>query len=114
MAAAKKLDKIIDEFYDVYDKYQEAYQSNDRKGVLKYGRQLFSYLSEHRKALEISDEYINELNTALLNLEQTIGKMRSQKKSQTLDAYFITEAEKQDYFRALLRKLPMGRGRTEH
>lgn len=113
MDIAKKLNKIIDDFYAVYDKYQKAIKKNDRKAIIKYGKELANFLGEHRQILEISEDYVNELKKALDSLEETFIKA-SRKKNQDESLYMITQAEKQAYFQALLKQLRVGKNHSGH
>lgn len=113
MASFKKLMKIQEEFSHLFLKYEEALESENDREIIKYTREIFAFISKHRKTLEISDETINEFDEIISNYEKSTTEAEiAEAKAAESNRKF--EISKERYFKALLELPPIGKKRINH
>ena len=60
MALSKKMKKILAGFYELYYKYEEAFENGNRKSAMFYGEKFINYCCTFQKELNFSDEYMTD------------------------------------------------------
>jgi len=108
-----KRKKIRDDFFELFDRCQEAHEGTDFKEKLKTKREFYEYTSKYRKALGVSDEKVNRLKASLIALEKSDAEV-DRAEARLAKAKRDAEKSKQDYYDALLKEPPTGKKRLKH
>lgn len=60
MALSKKMKKILAGFYELYYKYEEAFENGNRRSAMFYSEKFIDYCCTFQKELNFSDEYMTD------------------------------------------------------
>jgi hypothetical protein len=113
MAVSKKIKKIVAEFFALFDRYEEAFQSEDIKETIKRGREFCEYTSKNRKVLGLSDEQVDELTAKLDEVEKKDAEA-DRAEAALAKSRRAAEQSRQKYYQALLEEPPTGKKRINH
>lgn len=110
---SKRKKKIIDDFFDVIDRYEDAFDRGDSKNALAYGRDVVAYIGRHQTDLNFSDAQLKEMRDSLANLEATTKNAEIANAEAEASSREARKAE-QEYYEFLLAQKPSSKQRTEH
>lgn len=113
MALSKRKKKIFADFFDLTERYEDAFERTDRKNALKLGKEIVAYIEKFQKTLGISDDYLNGMKNSLENLEKTTEKAEIAEAKAKESSRAARESE-QAYYKLLLEQTPKGKERTKH
>jgi hypothetical protein len=113
MALSKRKKKIFEDFFDLTDRYEAAFERTDRKNALKLGKEIVVYIEKFQKVLGISDEYLNGMKNSLENLEKNT-KISEIAEAEAKEASRAARKSEQKYYKLLLEQTPKGKERTKH
>ena len=110
---SKRKKKIIDDFFDVIDRYEDAFDRGDSKNALAYGRDVVAYIGKHQKDLNFSDAQLKEMRDSLAKLEASTKNAEIAKTKSDASRREARKAE-QEYYEFLLAQKPKSKELTEH
>lgn len=74
MALSKKMKKILAGFYELYYKYEEAYENGNRRSAMFYSEKFIDYCCTFQKELNFSDEQVKDWKQHLAQYKADVRK----------------------------------------